>query len=326
MSLDSFHPPPFLSHTYAQTFLASLRLRNLGKNSMVRCERPVILDTPNGTRLSGYYSPSNRPQAKGLVILLHGWEGSARSTYILQCGKHLHQNGHAVFRLNFRDHGDSHSLNPGLFYATLLDEVYQGVQLAVRHHGKGPACLVGFSLGGNFAIRIAVRHSSNNHRHLSQVISISPVLDPDKATDRIDGHPIILAYFLNKWRRSLKIKQRLFPDIYSFDKVLQLKNLRQMTEQLIRQYAPYADARQYFSHYAIPADALSRVTLPLTLIAAADDPIIPVEDFYDLRGGSGIQRIIHAKGGHNGFIEGLFRPAWYDRYLVQLLDRSIRSA
>jgi predicted alpha/beta-fold hydrolase len=319
MKYKSFHPPFYLANAYTQTFLASLKIRTLGGNSLVCFEKHVILETSMGTRLLGYYSPQNATEPKGLAILLHGWEGSSHSTYILQCGKHLYRNGYAVFRLNFRDHGASHHLNEGLFYATLLDEVFEGVQLASRFCENLPVCLVGFSLGGNFAIRIAARYSTGGHHHLSRIVSISPVLDPGKATDRIDGNLLIRGYFLKKWRNSLILKQRLFPNTYNFKEVLKLATLRKMTDELIHQYTSFADAQSYFRSYAIPPEAINHLALPLTIIAAADDPIIPVDDFYDLKTTGETDLIIHEYGGHNGFLEGIFRPAWYDRYIIQLI-------
>ena len=320
MKFEPFHPPFYLSNAFTQTFLASLKIRTLGGNPMVSFEKQVVLETSGGTKLLGYYTPAAASNPKGLVILLHGWEGSSHSTYMLQCGRHLYRNGYAVFRLNFRDHGASHHLNKGLFYATLLEEVLEGVQLATKVAPKLPAALVGFSLGGNFAIRIAIRQSTEARRHIFRAISISPVLDPGRATDKIDGNTLIRAYFLKKWRKSLFLKQRLFPDTYNFEDVLKLKTLRSMTNQLIRQYANFSDAREYFRSYAISPEALERLSLPLTIIAAADDPIIPVDDFYGLKTTDTTDLIIHAMGGHNGFLEGFFKPTWYDRYLVNTLN------
>jgi predicted alpha/beta-fold hydrolase len=318
MQFEPFHPPWYLSHAYTQTLLASLKLRTLGSNPLVRFERHVILDTESGARLSGYYTPRNSRDTKGLAVLLHGWEGSARSTYMLMCGKHLYQNGYAVFRLNFRDHGHSHHLNKGLFYATLLDEVFEGVHLATRLCSKRPAVLVGFSLGGNFAIRIAAMYSAGDYDHLVRAVSISPVLDPEKSTNRIDRSPLILAYFLKKWRNSLRRKQHYFPSTYHFNDILKGKTILGMTDQLIQRYSNYTDSHEYFSGYRIHSNSLENLTLPLTIIAAADDPIIPVDDFYAINPAPGMDLIIHPRGGHNGFIEGIYKPAWYERYMVDL--------
>ena len=77
-----------------------------------------IMDCEDGVRLKGSYSP--HPENKALVIFLHGWEGSQDSTYVVACGRHMYHQGASVFRLNYRDHGDSHDLNEGLFYSTLF--------------------------------------------------------------------------------------------------------------------------------------------------------------------------------------------------------------
>ena len=70
-----------------------------------------------GVRLLGYHTESAGPKSRGLVVMLHGWEGSADSTYILSVAPKLIAAGYSVFRLNFRDHGDSHHLNRELFHS-----------------------------------------------------------------------------------------------------------------------------------------------------------------------------------------------------------------
>jgi hypothetical protein len=323
MHLTPFQPPIYLKHPLVQTLLASLKIRTWGRKPLLRREQQMILETSEGTKLLGFYSPQSNKTHKGLAILLHGWEGSSHSTYIVSCGNYLYNNGFSVFRLNLRDHGSSHHLNKGLFYATLLDEVCEGVHQASNLSRGAPVYLVGFSLGGNFAIRIAARYAGHDTCKLKRVVSISPVLDPDKATDRIDSHPLILRYFLKKWRRSLILKQALYPERYEFSAILKMRSLREMTARLLDKHTHYADTHEYFHAYSIQPEITQQLTLPLTILTAADDPIIPVQEFQQLKTGTGTQIIIHEQGGHNGFIEGLFKPAWYDRFLLQLFEADI---
>ncbi len=236
MHLPSFQPPAYLKPAVIQTVLASLKIRTWGKKTLLQRERQMILETHEDTRLLGIYSPQSKDNHRGLVILLHGWEGSSQSTYMVTCGDFLYKNGFSVFRLNFRDHGSSHHLNKGLFYATLLDEVWECVHQAADLSRGAPVYLVGFSLGGNFAIRIAAKYAGHDTCKLRRVVSISPVLDPDKATDMIDSNPLILSYFLKKWRRSLILKQSLYPDLYDFTDILKMESLREMTARLLEKY------------------------------------------------------------------------------------------
>ncbi len=85
------------------------------------------LDGGDGIRLQGLYS--RQPgDSKGLVVLLHGWEGSVNSNYVLANGARLFDAGFDVFRLNFRDHGDTHHLNHEIFHSCRLDEVVHALR------------------------------------------------------------------------------------------------------------------------------------------------------------------------------------------------------
>lgn len=317
---NDFKPPLFLAPAAVQTLLASIGLRKWGANPMLNAARSRIIHAGNGARLSGYLSPVKGKPSKGMCILLHGWEGSCESTYVLSCGRCLYENGYDIFRLNYRDHGASHHLNEGLFYATLLEEVFQAVCRSARLSASGPVFLVGFSLGGNFALRIARRSLDEDRSPLQRVISISPVLDPDKATDRIDGNPFLRSYFMKKWKQSLRRKQHLYPEQYDFSDVLSLNTIRGMTDRLLDRYSDYPDTRTYFRSYGIYGPDLDRIQIPTTIITAADDPVIPVEDFRTLETAPGTDLIIHARGGHNGFVDSLLGPAWYDRFMLGLFE------
>ena len=95
--------------------------RALLKTGAVTTEH--IIDAGNGVRLLGFYSENKTRPARGLVLLLHGWEGSSDSSYMCHTAARLLNAGFNVFRLNFRDHGDTHHMNEGLFHSCRLEEV-----------------------------------------------------------------------------------------------------------------------------------------------------------------------------------------------------------
>src|SRR5262245_9122272 len=112
--VSAFDPPRGLKHRHVQSLLAGwpwrqqwLRRRSAGwlaacRNESVGCGA--------GVRLLGQFSPP-RAEPRGLAVLLHGWEGSAEANYVVSVGGLLHDAGFAVFRLNFRDHGNTFALN-----------------------------------------------------------------------------------------------------------------------------------------------------------------------------------------------------------------------
>ncbi len=76
--------------------------------------------------------------------------------------------------------------------------------------------IAGFSLGGNFALRVAARAPTAGIA-LERAIAICPVLRPHSTMDVLEqGSFIYHQYFISKWKESLRLKQRIFPQRYDF--------------------------------------------------------------------------------------------------------------
>lgn len=316
----TFNPPGYLKNSYLQTILASNKIRALGKNPMVKAEKEVVLEAGNGIRLQGLLSPQTEEPSLGMVILLHGWEGSARSAYILSTGRYLYRKGYSIFRLHYRDHGGSHHLNEGVFFAIILDEVFNSVKQAAAMEDSKPAFIAGFSLGGNFALRIAKRCASEKIDNVKHIIAVSPGLNPAASTAAIDNNRLIRGYFLKKWKRSLAIKEKLFPDLYRFDDLMKAPSVRILTDLLLERYSNYGDTLEYLNGYRVTGDYLMDVPVPTTLIVSEDDPIIPVDDFHRLALNEITELIIHKYGGHNGFINSVPFSCWYEKKAFELFS------
>jgi uncharacterized protein len=96
--------------------------------------------------------------------------------------------------------------------------------------------LVGFSLGGNFVLRVAAQAGEAN-LDIAKAIAVSPVLDPGATLIALEqGMPGYQLYFVRKWMRSLLKKQAVWPGDYDFREIGRLANLRRMTAELIRHF------------------------------------------------------------------------------------------
>lgn len=314
-----FKPPAALRSQLVQTGLASLKFRKRGPNPMLDASEDMILNCEDGVRLKGSFA--RHPENKALVIFLHGWEGSQDSTYVVTAGRRVFARGASVFRLNYRDHGDSHALNEGLFYSTLFNEVFDAVKQAAKLAKGAPVYICGFSLGGNFALRIARSLRDLSIQNLNHIFAISPVVDPWGAAPAVDANRLYQRYFLKKWRRSLRKKQAIFPELYDFGAILKEGTVLGMTSKLLPRYSEYPDMKSYFDAYRVDTHDLKFSPVPISLITAADDGMIPVKDILGLQLNHNARRIIHAHGGHNGFFQSLMGPTWYDDYIEQIMEK-----
>ncbi len=322
MTDDCFVPEPWARHRHLQSMFASMRIRAIGGNPMLRAAREFIVDAGGGVRLLGFHSPQPGGDARGLAVLLHGWEGSAESTYILTTGRFLYRSGYDVFRLNLRDHGNSHHLNVDLFHGARIEETFQAVRRIAGLGGSRPFFIVGFSLGGNFGLRISRLQVSRPIPNLRHVISISPALDPYKSTLFIDnGFPLYRNYFLNKWKKSLRKKESLFPDKYKFGPFLHAKTCMELTEALMPYFPEYPTYRDYFRQYTLLGDSLCELGVPTTIIASADDPVVPVEDLTGLKTGPNLRLSLQRYGGHCGFLGNPFPfGCWYEKKIAGIMN------
>ena len=248
--------------------------------------------------------------------MIHGWEGSAESMYMRGAAGHLFDQGLDIVRLHLRDHGPSHHLNQDLFHSCRLQEVIDAVVAVQALFPDQPLYLGGFSLGANFSLRVAAKAETNQLR-LSKVFAVCPVLDPERTMDHLDnGFFAYNWYFLRKWRRSLREKQRLFPSHYDFGDISNL-TLGQLTEQCICRYSSYEDLTTYLRGYAIVGSVLSTITTPTQVLLAADDPIIPAKDVRRLAQPPSMKLDVTRFGGHCGYINALGSPSYADLRMAE---------
>ncbi|HEY6123639.1 MAG TPA: alpha/beta fold hydrolase, partial [Steroidobacteraceae bacterium] len=285
----------------------------------------LLLECGDGVVLQAFHaSPAKcgREPGKTLAVLLHGWEGSADSTYVLSVAQTLFERDFEVVRLNLRDHGTTHHLNRDLFHSCLLPEVVGAVLSLAQRFANLPIVLVGFSLGGNFMLRVAADREARD-LPLQRVLAVSPVLDPAVTMTTLErGSPLYHGYFVRKWTRSLAKKQLAWPDHYNFDDLLRIRSLREMTRQLVERHTEYPSMDDYLAGYAITGDRLTTLAAPATVLTSLDDPIIEARDLARLARSPRLDIVTTAHGGHCGFLENLGGSNWVDTLLVKLLSHN----
>jgi predicted alpha/beta-fold hydrolase len=322
-----FAPPFWLRSPHLQSVLSSSPLRALrARQRLARVDarhEPMLVDAGDGVRLHGVHSVPAGVAPRGLVLLLHGWEGSVDSNYMRLTAARLLGAGFAVFRLNFRDHGDSHHLNEGLFHSARIDEVVHAAGEVASRWPSLPFFAAGYSLGGNFALRLALRAPAAGVP-VQRVAAVCPVLDPGRTMQQMeDGLPLYLHYFEHKWRRSLARKRALFPQAHAFDdEVLRLR-LRALTEWMVLRHTDFATIDDYFEGYSIANGRLQALQVPADVLMSADDPVIPLHEFDRIASFPNIRLELAAHGGHCGFIQSAKLDGYAEGWIAQRLSAAL---
>lgn len=283
---------------------------------MSAASRIEQIETPEGVRLKCFRTCQTYDNAP-VAVLIHGWLGGAQSIYMLSASDELYKAGFEVWRLQMRDHGDTHDLNEGIFHSCLIDEAVSAIGVIQKMIGGRELSLGGFSLGANFALRIAARASAA-HLDLAQVVAICPVLHPPSTLDALETGPRAYNYyFMRKWRRALRLKHRSWPETYDIDEIEKHQTMRDLTRHLVTEYSHYADLITYLNGYSILGKALESIKVPSLLVVAKDDPIIPIKDLARVATPEKLKIHVTEHGGHVGYLYSPTGPTWADDVLVR---------
>ena len=319
-----FRPHRLLRHAQVQSILATKGPRRKlwlkrGSRMEAVAERHV-LECSDGVRLLGFHSRQSDRAPKALALLIHGWEGSQDSVYLYSLACALFEAGYNVFRLNLRDHGGTHALNREPFHSARMTEVLDAVRAAQALDGSQTLFVVGFSLGGNFALRVGLQGPAAGVKpRLS--IGVCPAIHPESTLHAIDRGPrLFRMYFLDKWRKTLRAKKAAWPEL-SFDGYDAIRSFHATTQRFVSDFTEYPALADYFAAYTLTPAMLMASPSPLAVVTAKDDPVIPFHYFDGLRAEGAVEAFIATEhGGHCGFIEDFGLRCWSDAQVLALLD------
>lgn len=321
---DGFAPSWLVSHSQIQSILATKgprrRLWLKRGNQMEVVQTRHVLDCRDGVKLTGVHSrQAEGTTPRGLVVLIHGWEGSHESVYLYSMSCALYQAGYNIFRLNLRDHGGTHALNREMFHSARFGEVLEAISAVQAMDSTQPLYVIGFSLGGNFALRVALQGPAQGITP-KLTIGISPSINPAATVRAIDKGPALFRiYFLDKWLKTLRAKKNAWPE-YDFSPFEKIKSMWDTTRYFAENFTEYGDMQRYFDAYTITPQMLIDAPAPVAVITAQDDAVIPFEDFVGLAPRGSVKAFLATeRGGHCGFIENLKMGSWAEKRVLELL-------
>jgi predicted alpha/beta-fold hydrolase len=263
--------------------------------------------------------------ARGQLVLVHGLEGSSDSGYMRSLAWSALEEGYTVHRLNIRGCGGTEGWCRTLYHAGLTGDVLHYLRsLPV----DPPLTLVGFSLGGNIAMKLAGELGSSAADLLHAVVAVSAPLDL-AACVRALANPANYLYehrFVVSMRKRLEERHRLQPGAFSsiFDNV-DLRAIRTIYDFDDRITAPHFGFGCADRYYATQSSRnfLESVRIPALLLTAQDDPLIPFDVYSHaaIAANPNFTLIAPKHGGHVAFLAKQKPRFWADEVILTWLRR-----
>jgi predicted alpha/beta-fold hydrolase len=253
--------------------------------------------------------------AVGHVVLLHGLEGSGDSGYNLSMTWELLNAGFIVHRLHTRTCGGTEHLCKTLYHGGLTSDLRSFLtQLKAEQDGL-PVFLIGFSLGGNVALKFAGEEGETDLIHA--VCAISTPIDLAACSRRI-GEPDNALYqmrFLNRMKERLIATGR-----YTRADLAGCQTMWEIDDRVTAPSFGFEGAAHYYGTQSAQ-NFLAGIRVPTLLIQAKDDSFIPFGIFShpSIAANPHITLLATEYGGHLGFISKRAPRFWVDHAALEFI-------
>ena len=264
--------------------------------------------------------------ARGQIVFLHGLEGSAGAGYIASFAQEALVRGFGVHRLNMRTCGGTENLCETMYHSGLTGDTRFVLQTLQKRYGE-PTFLVGFSLGGNVALKLAGELGSTDL--LAGLCAISTPIDLAACVRSMDKRSNLLyaRRFLDRLRGRVRRKSKLSPDLYSPDGLAEVRTIWEFDDRFTAPLFNFGSAANYYATQSATG-FLDAIRLPTLVIAAKDDPLVPFQVYSHpaFTSNPDLTLVAPEHGGHLGFISRRKPRFWLDGFALDWIAGLLSSS
>jgi len=171
---------------------------------------------------------------------------------------------------------------------------------------------VACSLGANLALLMLGRRRARLPPALGGVAAICPPLDLSACADALEapGNGVYQHYFVQMLAESYRRRNRARPDLFAEGRERGLRTVRGFDDRITAPFGGYESAAQYYE-LSSAGPWLASIERPAFVLAAADDPMIPVASVAAWPLSPSVRLEIAPTGGHVGFVGRSRAPGWF---------------
>ena len=321
---DEFRPLPLLSNPHVQTFLGYFLP---GPRLSAPTKEHVVL-LPDGDAIVLH---DNRPltwqSGQPIALLLHGLSGSADSSQLQRLTIHLLDRGLRVVRMDMRGAGKALGLARGVYHAGRSDDVRAALAAVHTWSPFSELILVGVSLGGAIALRLAGEAADKEVPGLTRVIALAPPIDLERCAGLLaqPKNRFYEVFFLRDLIHAARKRQLHFPELPPL-RLPRRMTMRKFDDLYTAPRSGFSDALDYYRR-AAALPLVGQIQVPTLILTSRDDPFIAVEPFETLRVPDHVKVRIFNHGGHIGFVgwDGAGGYRWAERRIVDWIVGKIDS-
>ena len=321
---SEFRPPWWLTHRHLQTILPSMPWAS-GNQLKLRRE---VLELPDGdtTAIDWPEIGDEVPQSAPLLVILHGLEGSAESSYAQAMMRAAVANQWRSCVLHFRDCGDYRNRLPRRYHAGETNDLRHFLEIVHKDGQTGPVMAVGYSLGGNILLKYLGESGADSRLQAASAVCVPLNLYICAGALKIGFSRFYQKVLLKNMKESVARKFDRHTAAFDWERAMGARDFYEFDDVVTAPLHGFTDVQDYYNSCS-SAQFLKDIARPTLVINALDDPFMTPEVIPDESQISGhVQIEASEHGGHVGFVEGgtPWRPKFYlPRRVVSFLSEQL---
>ncbi len=318
---ETFTPPWWLKNPHLQTLWASLCSPSTDPGYQRQ-----HLELPDGDFLELDWCRNPGSDAP-IVLILHGLEGSSRSSYVRRLALDLYPQGYQCLIMHFRGCGDHPNRLQRTYHSGETGDVDLITRWLRHAYPARPIAIIGYSLGANVLLKWLGEQQDS--APIQAAVAICPPLRLEVCARRLEHgfsrvyQKLLLKSLINKILS--KFQHRASP--LDLTRVARAKTFFEFDDAVTAPLHGFASADEYYRQSS-SRPYLKSIHKPCLIISSSDDPFMTPEVLPKLNElGPQSQLEITRYGGHVGFVaaRGFFGIRFWleqriSRYLNSLLS------
>lgn len=306
----SFKPLPGLSSPHAQTIVASFTRPGATPPST-----PLLIPLSDGdTIYSQVSTPATWKENEKSIVMLHGLAGSISSNYMVRIGRKFYEAGYRVVRVNLRGSGEGSSLANLPYHGGSSEDIFEVMKHLKQLTPLSPLVLIGFSLGGNIALKLVGELGEDALPLIDSVLAICSPIDLQETIKLLEkpGNKLYHQFYLSQMLQQTDrwTKGREISSLYEYDSLI--------TAPIWGFSSAEAYYRNSSSRYYLPD-----IKVPCYVMLTSDDPFVDYNQLLNCPHPSHMKIALSDSGGHMGFLGwtgGMeHRYFWLDQHLLNCI-------
>lgn len=321
-----FKPAWWLNNRHAQTIFPTLPWS--GAPRVVLDSQPLELPDGDITIVDWMVGGPDIDTGAPLLIILHGLEGSAKSSYARSLLHAAAENGWRAAVLHFRDCGDYRNRLPRRYHAGETNDIRFFLESLRTEGHEGPMLAAGFSLGGSVLLKYLGENGVSTPLHAAVAICVPLSLHNSAKALTKGFSKIYQHHLLKRMKRALRRKFDRHTAAFDWQRTMKARSFAEFDDAVTAPLHGFSGKDEYYDRCSSIA-YLAAIRRPTLIINALDDPFMTPDAIPGEEQLSEDVRIeVSAAGGHVGFVSGgsPWRPEYYlPSRIVGFLESRIGS-